>query len=308
MDKFSEYLKKRRSEQFFFIKDYTLAVLRFSDRTEIVDMATGEVLKTLKVGYMSEAVYCGKYNKLYLKSIGNGCVYVYDFAADSLKKLFKLAESDNGIFLSCDEEKLIAYTYGYVYEIDTQTDDFRLLFEAENKCFYGKGWDNPNKKCYEFVYVSKSIPSTLLCIGYDGSLLSQDIIELDNVHVFVNDILYSHEYDMYIMQGAEDYTRLNIKPKGNSKDFCIISKNNINNFAYMFEEKYGGGCHDTLLYKNYLLYCYGNKTINVIDINTFKLVKSVALDRTMTKMQYDPSRNALYVSTGRSCKMIENFL
>ena len=56
MDKFSEYLKKRRSEQFFFIKDYTLAVLRFSDRTEIADMATGGVLKTLKVGYMSEAV------------------------------------------------------------------------------------------------------------------------------------------------------------------------------------------------------------------------------------------------------------
>lgn len=152
------------------------------------------------------------------------------------------------------------------------------------------------------------IPFTLLCIGYDGSLLSQDIIELDNVHVFVNDILYSTEYDMYIMQGSEDYTRLNIKPKGSNKSFCSISKNGINDFKYMFEEKYGGGCIDTLLYKNYLLYCYGNKTINVIDINTFNLIKSIALDRTITKMQYDPSRNALYVSTGRSCKMIEDIL
>ena len=138
MDKFSEYLKKIRSEQFFFIKNYTLAVLRFSNRTEIVDIATGEVLKVLKIKYISEAVYCGRYDKLYLKSIGNGCVYVYDFAADSLKKLFKLAESDNGIFLSYDEEKLIAYTFGYVYEIETKTDERRLLYEAEIKCLYGK--------------------------------------------------------------------------------------------------------------------------------------------------------------------------
>ena len=58
IDNFIEYLKKIRSEQFFFIKNYTLAVLRFSNRTEIVDIATGEVLKVLKVIYISEAVYC----------------------------------------------------------------------------------------------------------------------------------------------------------------------------------------------------------------------------------------------------------
>ena len=32
MDNFGEYMTKKRSELFFFIKDFTLAVLRFSDR------------------------------------------------------------------------------------------------------------------------------------------------------------------------------------------------------------------------------------------------------------------------------------
>ena len=54
MDNFENYLKKKRSELFFFIKNCTLAVLRFSNRCEIVDMVTGEVLTTLKVNAVSE--------------------------------------------------------------------------------------------------------------------------------------------------------------------------------------------------------------------------------------------------------------
>ncbi len=307
MDDFSKYLKKRRSEMFFFIKDHTLAVLRFSDRTEIVDMATGEVLKILEVKYISEAVYCGRYDKLYLKSIGNGCVYVYDFAADSLKKLFKLAESDRGIFLSQDEEKLIAYTSGYVYEIKTKTDEYHLLYEAEIKCLYGNGWDNPNKKCYEFIYVSGKIPCTLLSLSYEGKIISEKVVKADDIPFFINDIVYSVEYDLYIMLGFKHYIMANMKPKG-KEDFCIISKGDINNFVYISEEKCGGGCNDILIYKNYLIYCYGDKIIKTVDMNTLKSIKVDKLGRTITKMQYDPSRNTLYASTGRGSTMLEDFL
>lgn len=69
MDNFENYLKKKRSELFFFIKNCTLAVLRFSNRCEIVDMVTGEVLTTLKVNAVSEVVYCEKHDKLFMKSI-----------------------------------------------------------------------------------------------------------------------------------------------------------------------------------------------------------------------------------------------
>ena len=307
MDKFSEYLKKIRSEQFFFIKNYTLAVLRFSNRTEIVDIATGEVQKVLKVKYISEAVYCGRYDKLYLKSIGNGYVYVYDFAADSLKKLFKLAESDNGIFLSYDEEKLIAYTFGYIYEIETKTDERRLLYEAEIKCLYGKGWDNPNKKCYEFIYVSGKIPCTLLSLSYEGKIISEEVVRADEIPFFINDIVYSVEYDLYIMHGFKHYIMANIDPEGKKGEFCIISKSDINNFAYISEEKYGGGCHDILIYKNYAVYCYGDMLVKTVDMNTLKLMEVNKLNRTITKMQYDPSRNTLYVSTGNSCKNLSDF-
>ena len=307
MDVFSKYLKKRRSELFFFIKNNTIAVLRFSDRTEIVDMTSGEVLKTLKIKYISEAIYCNKHHKLYLKSVDNGYIYVYNFTKDLLCKLFNLAQTDNGIFLSHDEKKIIAYNSGYIYEIDTKTDNFRILYEAQIKCYYKKGWDNPNKKCYEFIYSSNTIPCTILRLSYKGNLLSEEIVKIDNIPFFIIDIIYSNKDDIYVIQGRKHYIMANIVPPTKNDNLCIISKSNINNYVYISKENYIGGCLYSLIYKNYLLYCCGNTKIKVIDIGTFKLIKSIEIDKTMVRMQYDSHRNILYISTGNGCKILDKF-
>ena len=307
MDNFGEYMTKKRSELFFFIKDFTLAVLRFSDRSEIVDTATGDVVRTLKVKYVSEAVYCGKYDKLYLKSIDNGYVYVYNFDTDELKRLFKLAEgSDRGIFLSGDEESLIAYTEGNIYEIKTETDEYRLMYEARPKCYYENGWDNTNLKCYEFVYGSSDMPSTLLRISYDWKKLSADEIKMDGIPVLAYKVSYYPERDMYMMQGFKHYILVGKRPDPLAK-FMSLSEKEINNYTFISEESYRGGCQFGLMHENYLAYCPGGKEIKVLDMDSRRLIKRLDIDRTMTTMQYDPKKNTLYVSTGNSCRIYENF-
>ena len=109
------------------------------------------------------------------------------------------------------------------------------------------------------------------------------------------------------MHGFKHYIMANIDPEGKKGEFCIISKSDINNFAYISEEKYGGGCHDILIYKNYAVYCYGDMLVKTVDMNTLKLMEVNKLNRTITKMQYDPSRNTLYVTTGNSCKNLSDF-
>lgn len=308
MNNFSRYLKKKKSEMFFFIKDYSLAVLRFHNRCEIVDIATGELLTTLKVRAISEAVYCEKYNKLFLKSILNGCVYAYSFDTEELEKIFKLAESDKGIFLSNDESKLIAYSSGNVYEINTGTNECRLIYRDEIQCFYQMGWDNLSHNCYEFVFGSNTIPKTICQVSYNGELLSQAVIKIDNIPMQILDISYFSELDLYIMYGAKHYLMINQEPEDNDKELTVISKGTIGNIIYSSEHTYAGGCYYTLNYKGYLIYCCGNKNINVIDTRTLKEIKEVPLDKTITIMQYEPLRNSLYISTGFGCEILENFL
>ncbi len=80
------------------------------------------MIAELNVGNVSEAVYSSKHTKLFLKSISNGYLYVFDFNNKELKKLFKISEYDKGIFLSYDENTLVAYTiYGIIQTVSVDT-------------------------------------------------------------------------------------------------------------------------------------------------------------------------------------------
>ena len=80
MDGFTAYMKKHKSTFFLFFD--TFAAVRYIRRCELVDLESGEVIAVLKVGAMSEAVYSRKYRRLFLKSMLNNYLYVYDFRAD----------------------------------------------------------------------------------------------------------------------------------------------------------------------------------------------------------------------------------
>ena len=306
MDNFGNYLKKKRSELFFFIKNCTLAVLRFSNRCEIVDMVTGEVLTTLKVNAVSEVVYCEKHDKLFLKSILNGYIYVYDFSSETLKRIFKLSESDRGIFLSHDGERLIAYSFGIIYEINTETAEYHIIYEADNKCFYKLGLDNPNRGCYEFIYGSAQIPDTICRISYRGDLLEEKLIIVDNIPMGIYDMAYSPERDLYVMQGYKNYIAAGLEPK----NYCFIAicKNDIENIIYSSKEDYGGGCYCTLFHKSDLIYCSGNENIKVLNLDRSMEMKNIPLNSTVFSIQYDTFRNRLYIGMGSKCDILENFL
>ena len=87
MDGFTAYMKKHKSSFFLFFD--TFAAVRYIRRCELVDLESREVIAVLKVGAMSEAVYSRKYCRLFLKSMLNDYLYVYDFDMGELKKLRK---------------------------------------------------------------------------------------------------------------------------------------------------------------------------------------------------------------------------
>ncbi len=89
MDGFTAYMKKHKSTFFLFFD--TFAAVRYIRWCELVDLESGEVIAVLKVGAMSEAVYSRKYRRLFLKSMLNNYLYVYDFNLGKLKKLRKFS-------------------------------------------------------------------------------------------------------------------------------------------------------------------------------------------------------------------------
>ena len=257
------------------------------------------MITELKVGDVSEAVYSSKHTKLFLKSISNGYLYVFDFKTKKKKKLFKIAECDKGIFLSNDENTLVAYAiYGIIQTVSVDTLETALLTDERTQYFFLDAWDNPLLKCYEFFCCNSNILSLFLRLDYSGKIIAEELVTLDGHEVRCPCSKPGAEKNLYISQcrikiNAADYKRI-------PDSVVIISKspNAYDHTDIILKGIYAGGCYYITQYRNYVFLSIGDENIYVIDIDEKRILKKYEIASTTTIAEYDPKRNILFVSTG----------
>lgn len=68
------------------------------------------------------------------------------------------------------------------------------------------------------------------------------------------------------------------------------------------------GCCYITQYENYVFLCYGNDEVYVIDLDSRRVVKKYEIGQMSTIAQYDPRRNALFVSVWKNLVILGNVL
>ncbi|MCI8868650.1 MAG: hypothetical protein HFE61_11095 [Anaerotignum sp.] len=297
MDGFILYMKKRKPPYFFFFNEFV--VFRYSKKTEIVNRENGTMIAELNVGNVSEAVYSSKHTKLFLKSISNGYLYVFDFNNKELKKLFKISEYDKGIFLSYDENTLVAYAiYGIIQTVSVDTLETALLTDERTQYFFFDAWDNPLLKCYEFFGRNSNILSLFLRLDYNGKIIAEELVTLDSHEVICPCSKLSAEKNLYISQCRIKNISDSYERTPDSIVTITKSPNAYGNTDIILKGTYAGGCYYITQYRNYVFLSIGDKNIYVIDIDKKRILKKYEIASTTTIAEYDPKRNILFVSTG----------
>lgn len=304
MDGFIAYMRKHRPGLFFFFDGF--AAVCYIKRCDLVDMESGEVIRECKVGAASEAVYSRKYRRLFLKSLQNGCLYVYDFQSGKLEKLLKMGEFDRGIFLSHDEETVIAYTsYGITRAISVGTLEASLLTDKTAKYFYYCGFDNPNLGCYEMFGTNPDSPFTLLRLGYAGNLISEETIKIDGHEARYYEAAYCTEQGIYL--ALCDKIRADRSRRFPSEAFLSGSANPHGDTHPLLEEIYAGGCEFLSLYRHYAFLCLGTRNVFLVDLCAKSVLKKFEAGLINTAAAYDPKRNMLFIGSSK-IHIFENVL
>ena len=94
------------------------------------------------------------------------------------------------------------------------------------------------------------------------------------------------------------------------KLYTILSEkpNPSHDIKYLLEGYYSGGCCYITQYENYVFLCYGNDEVYVIDLDSRRVVKKYEIRQMSTIAQYDPRRNALFVSVWKNLVILGNVL
>lgn len=307
MDGFTAYMKKHKSEFFLFFD--TFAAVRYIRRCELVDLESGEVIAVLKVGAMSEAVYSRKYRRLFLKSMLNYYLYVYDFNTGELKRLRKFGGCDREIFLTDDEENVVVFiNHGGIQCVSVGSLEISVLNGEKDYYFFHNGWNNPDLKCYEFFCANSNLPTIFLRLDYQGNVLAEEPVIVDESEICCNCAAFCKGGNLYLYQCyKKDYSgEVFYKPEL----YTILSeKPNPNHEAqYLLEGYYRGGCDYITQYENYAFLCYGDDEVYVIDLDSRCVIRKYTIGKTSTIAQYDSRRNALFVSVWKNLVILENVL
>ena len=307
MDGFTAYMKKHKSTFFLFFD--TFAAVRYIRRCELVDLESGEVIAALKVGAMSDAEYSRKYRRLFLKSMLNNYLYVYDFNTGELKRLRKFGYCDREIFLTDDEENVIVFiNRGGVQRVSVDTLEVSVLNGEKDYYFFHNGWDNPDLKCYEFFCTNSDLPTIFLRLDYQGKVLAEEPVIVDESEIRCNCVEFYREKNLYLFQcDKKDYSGETFYEP---KLYTILSEkpNPSHDIKYLLEGYYSGGCCYITQYENYVFLCYGNDEVYVIDLDSRRVVKKYEVRQMSTIAQYDPRRNALFVSVWKNLVILGNVL
>ena len=163
-------------------------------------------------------------------------------------------------------------------------------------------------KCYEFFCTNSDLPTIFLRLDYQGKVLAEEPVIVDESEIRCNCVEFYREKNLYLFQcDKKDYSGETFYEP---KLYTILSEkpNPSHDIKYLLEGYYSGGCCYITQYENYVFLCYGNDEVYVIDLDSRRVVKKYEVRQMSTIAQYDPRRNALFVSVWKNLVILGNVL
>lgn len=318
MDAFIRYMSRKKPTQFFFIEN--MGVVRFSVRTDIVNLKTGELLDTLKVRHLSQVIYCERYSTLFLKS-AMGPVYSYRLETKELRKIGNTGNNTYAMFLDQNQSFLIVFSdIGECWKIETDTLIKSDFYHSGESGFYRYAWDNPKEKCYCLLSDSAEQGPKITKLSYDGARIERQAFAVDHKEVSIHYFEYISQKELFVLQYSHassidhngdiwdklakvhSFHDINTILDGVHSDFgsldiiLALGYGNLDIQTPLLHEIYEGGVPCSCAFECYLFVSFGNKTIYMIDLRTNKIVRIFHTDTTIGHIQYDPCRNILFIA------------
>lgn len=322
MDKMVQYLIKKNPSRLIFLDG--IAIIPYNRRADIFDLETGVLMDSIAVRYLSQAILCNRYRRLFLKSV-MGPVYSYHFETKELQKICSIGHGDNGMFLSADQEYLIVFTQlGKTWRIETKSATKTDFYKSCEEGFHQYGWDDVSDGCYKLLcFPQPQRKPTITRIDKKGKLLSSDVVTVHGDDIILHYFSYDPANRMYIFQytypctaeddfedwnifeninSLEDLKQLSFEDDGDhdTTEYCLsVGFGSVENQRLILKDVSTGGPPCCEVWSSILFASFGNTKIYVIDLASCRILKELMVDTPVFSMQYDSYRNVLFAVCDR---------